>query len=81
MALLGLASYALIAYVISWVYFFVTLPLVVRLVGGNKTAGVALNYGISWALMLAVLYALQKLMRGGATGGLGATQPAQPAQQ
>ncbi len=61
MAWLGVAVNAILAYIISWGYFFFTLPLIVKLTKGNKTVAVAINYGISWVLMLVVLYALQKL--------------------
>jgi hypothetical protein len=57
--LLKVAANTFFAYIISWVYFIFSLPFVVKQVG--KVRGVGLNYGISWIVMLVVLYVLQKV--------------------
>ncbi len=56
----------LIAYIASWGYFFITLRLVTRIFG--RARGTALNYFISWGIMIAVLFILGKLNPGRATG-------------
>lgn len=53
---------ALIAYIASWGYFFISLQLVTRIFG--KAKGTALNYGISWIVMIIVLFILGKLNPG-----------------
>lgn len=57
--ILTMSTYALIGFILSWVYFFISLPLVVRIFG--KVKGATINYGISWVVMVAVIYVLQKL--------------------
>jgi hypothetical protein len=54
-----MSTYTLIGLVLSWIYFFITLPYFIRLVG--KIQGPTLNYGISWILMICIIYILQKL--------------------
>lgn len=57
--ILKFATNTIFAWVISWAFFIVTLPFVVKQVG--KVAGVSLNYGISWIVMIVAIYILQKL--------------------
>jgi len=47
---------ALIGYIISWTYFFVTLPIFQKLFGIVK--GGFINYMISWILLLLVIFLL-----------------------
>lgn len=54
-----LSWHILIAYGISWLYFFFTVRIFTGLFG--NIFGTALNYGISWILMIAAVYSLQKL--------------------
>ncbi len=54
-----LSWHILIAYGISWLYFFFTVRFFTALFG--NIVGTALNYGISWILMIAAVYSLQKL--------------------
>lgn len=51
--------HVILAYGISWLYFFFTVYFFVGLFG--KVAGTLINYGISWILMIYILYVLQKL--------------------
>ncbi len=51
--------HVLIAYGLSWLYFFYTLHVFKRIFG--NIFGAMFNYGISWMLMIAVVFALQKL--------------------
>jgi hypothetical protein len=48
----------IIGYVISWAYFFITLPLFYLVLG--KVTGTILNYGISWLVWLGATYYLHK---------------------
>lgn len=57
--LLKFATNTFFAWVLSWAIFIITLPFVVKRVG--KVAGVSLNYGISWIVMIVAIYVLQKL--------------------
>ncbi len=54
--LFNLSTNALISYVVSWAIFFITLPFFVRVFGSAK--GAAINYGISWVTMAAMMYGL-----------------------
>ena len=54
-----LSWHILIAYGISWLYFFFTVRIFTNLFG--NVLGTAINYGISWILMIAAVYSLQKL--------------------
>lgn len=47
---------ALIGYVISWLYFFMALPVFQTLFG--KTRGTAVNYGVSWIVWIVATHAL-----------------------
>jgi hypothetical protein len=47
-----------IGYLISWAYFFITLPLFIILLG--KFNGSIINYGLSWLLWIGVTYYLHK---------------------
>lgn len=53
-----LSTNVLVAYVISWTYFFITLPFFTKLFG--KILGGSINYGISWGVMLFAIYFLEK---------------------
>ena len=54
-----LSWHVLIAYGLSWLYFFSTLHIFTRVFG--NIIGSVLNYGISWILLIVVVFALQKL--------------------
>ncbi len=54
----GLLANVGISYVISWAFFFITLPLFVSFFG--KVTGTALTYGVSWGIMLLVIYIFEK---------------------
>ena len=49
----------LIAYGISWLYFFFTVRIFTSIFG--NIFGTVLNYGISWIVMIIAVFALQKL--------------------
>ena len=44
-----------LGYAISWVYFFLTLPIFMKLLG--KINGTVVNYGMSWLVWILVTYA------------------------
>lgn len=44
----------ILGYAISWVYFFLTLPILIKLLG--KINGTIINYGLSWLLWIIVTY-------------------------
>lgn len=44
----------ILGYAISWVYFFLTLPIFMKLLG--KINGTVINYGISWLIWIVVTY-------------------------
>lgn len=48
----------IIGYVISWAYFFLTLPIMIKFVG--KITGPIVNYGISWIVWLFVTILIKK---------------------
>ena len=54
-----LSWHLLIGYGLSWLYFFCTVRIFTSLFG--NIFGAALNYGISWILLIVVVFALQKL--------------------
>ncbi len=43
-----------LGYAISWVYFFLTLPIFMKLLG--KVNGTIINYGLSWLIWILVTY-------------------------
>lgn len=49
----------IVAYAISWAYFFLTLTLSHTMFG--KVNGTLINYMLSWGLMIIVLIILTKL--------------------
>jgi hypothetical protein len=49
----------LLAYVISWIYFFITLPLFVEMFG--KAKATPINYGLSWIIWFVAFQILNKL--------------------
>ena len=49
----------LLAYIVSWIYFAVTLRIFTTMLG--KVNGIFVNYILSWGLMIAVLFILGKL--------------------
>lgn len=49
----------IIAYVISWGYFFLSLPFMTKLVGIARAT--TLNYLISWGIMISIIYVLQTI--------------------
>lgn len=54
-----LSWHILIAYGISWIYFFFTVRIFTNLFG--NVLGTAINYGISWVVMIGAVYSQQKL--------------------
>lgn len=58
---LTLSSHAILGFIASWVYLVFTTPYAIHVLG--KANGIAVNYGISWILMLGIVYILQKLKR------------------
>ncbi len=44
----------ILGYAISWVYFFLSLPLLMKIMG--KVNGTIINYGISWLVWIVVSY-------------------------
>jgi uncharacterized membrane protein len=55
--LLKYSTYAFIAWVSSWILFFLLLPLMITIFG--KVKGAAVNYGISWASMVFIIIGLE----------------------
>jgi hypothetical protein len=53
-----LIAYLGIAYVVSWAFFFVTLPLFIYFFG--KVKGGAITYGVSWIVMIGVGWVLKQ---------------------
>jgi hypothetical protein len=49
----------ILGYAISWVYFFVTLPIFMKLLG--KVNGTIINYGLSWLIWIVVTYVIHSL--------------------
>ena len=49
----NLSKNTIIAYGISWLYFFISLPLITKIFGVAK--GATINYLISWGIMLVVI--------------------------
>jgi hypothetical protein len=45
----------ILGYAVSWVYFFLTLPILMKLLG--KINGTIINYGLSWLIWILVTYA------------------------
>lgn len=61
---------AVIGYVVSWAFFFVTLPVFTAVLG--KARGVFADYMVSWGLLLVVMYVLTVVhpdAEGDAAGG------------
>jgi hypothetical protein len=50
---------AIIAYMVSWGYFFLSMVFVRRVLG--KVNGVIVNYFISWGIMILAFYVLTKI--------------------
>ena len=49
----------IIAYIISWGYFLITLPYIKNIMGNVR--GTTINYFISWSIMIVAIYFLQKI--------------------
>ena len=45
------------SYAIGWIYYFITLPFIVKIFGVFN--GMIINYIISWGIMLGIIYLLQ----------------------
>lgn len=52
-----LSMNTVIAYIISWGYFFITLPYITKMLGIVR--GTTINYLISWGIMMVSIYFLQ----------------------
>ena len=48
-----LSTNTIIAYGVSWLYFFISLPLITKIFGVAK--GATINYLISWGIMLVMI--------------------------
>ncbi len=55
--LIKLSAFAFTGWAVSWILFFVLLPLMVNVFG--KVRGAALNYGLSWVSMVVVIIGLE----------------------
>lgn len=55
--ILELSTYAFAGWVISWLVFFALLPYMTAMLG--KVRGAAVNYGLSWVVMAAVILGLE----------------------
>jgi hypothetical protein len=44
----------ILGYAISWAYFFLTLPILIKLLG--KVNGTIINYGLSWIVWIIGTY-------------------------
>ncbi len=55
--IIKLSAYAFIAWVLSWVFFFITLPFMIGIFG--KVRGSAINYAISWITLPIIILALE----------------------
>lgn len=53
----SLSINTVIAYAISWTYFFISLPFITKAFGVIQ--GTTVNYIISWGIMLIAIYVLQ----------------------
>ena len=51
------SAYAFIAWVLSWAFFFITLPFMISIFG--KVRGSAINYAISWTTLPIIIVALE----------------------
>jgi hypothetical protein len=49
----------ILGYAISWIYFIITLPFLIRLLG--KVNGTIINYGLSWLLFIIVTYIIHSV--------------------
>jgi len=47
-----------VSYFVSWIFFFLMLPLFVTIFG--KVNGTVIAYGISWVFMLGVVWIIEK---------------------
>ena len=54
---LNLSKTVLFGYLVSWLYFFITLPFFTAFLG--KIKGSFINYLISWGIMIVVVGFLQ----------------------
>jgi hypothetical protein len=45
---------AILGYLISWMYFFITLPILTHLLG--KITGIIVNYGLACLVWIVVIY-------------------------
>jgi hypothetical protein len=59
--ILKYSSYAVIAWALSWVIFFIMLPFMVKVFG--KVRGGALNYAFSWITMPIIILGLEYFRR------------------
>jgi hypothetical protein len=49
----------ILGYAISWVYFFLSLPIIIKLLG--KVNGTIINYGLSWIIWILATYLLHSV--------------------
>jgi hypothetical protein len=59
--LIKLSAFAFTGWLISWILFFLLLPLMVATFG--KAKGAAFNYGLSWVSMVVVILGLELFYR------------------
>jgi hypothetical protein len=67
--ILKYSSYAVIAWALSWVIFFIMLPFMVKVFG--KVRGGALNYALSWITMPIIILGLEYFRRKIVSGEMG----------
>jgi|LauGreDrversion4_2_1035121.scaffolds.fasta_scaffold28433_4 hypothetical protein len=67
--ILKYSSYAVIAWALSWVIFFIMLPFMVKVFG--KVRGGALNYAFSWITMPIIILGLEYFRRKIVSGEMG----------
>ncbi len=67
--ILKYSSYAVIAWALSWVIFFVMLPFMIKIFG--KVRGGALNYAFSWITMPIIILGLEYFRRKIVSGEMG----------
>ena len=59
--LIKLSAYAFVGWAISWILFFLLLPIMVSSFG--KVKGTGINYALSWVSMVVVIIVLELFYR------------------
>lgn len=58
-ALFNYSEYAFMVWLLSWILFFILLPIMVHIFG--KFRGVILNYGFTWICMFLIIIGLNNI--------------------